>query len=173
MEEESLQELFNRYGDQTLLVFVSRIPPAKRGLASGQGNLPVVRYGDPVGVSPEIEKNMARAAEGPLRIHHPIVTKELPEPGREDLGLSQQLQGSMKTELAFLKGPLQSLDKLAPKDPAQSWRIPSLSSLLASMVRVSPVLLFLIVLPAFISEAPSTEREARDPVQTALAARQS
>ena len=119
VEEESPQELFDRHRDQTLLVFVSRIPPTKNDLALGQSNQPVIGYGNAVGVSPQIAKNMFRATEGALRIHHPVVAEKLPEPGREDLGLSQQLQGSMKTELAFAEGALQSLDELAPKDPAQ------------------------------------------------------
>jgi hypothetical protein len=71
-----------------------------------------------MGISPKIAKHMFWAAEGALAIHHPVVAEKLPEPGREDLGLSQQLQGSMKTELALAEGVLQSLDKLAPKDAA-------------------------------------------------------
>ena len=118
MEEESPQELLDRHGDQALFVFVSRIPPAKRDLTFGQGNQPMVGYGNPVGVSPEIALNVLQAAEGPLTIHHPIVTKEMLEPRREDLGLSQKLQGSMKMQSAIGKGALQGLGKLAPKDPA-------------------------------------------------------
>ncbi len=78
MQEEAAQELIERYGHQSLLIVVSRIPPAKSNLAFGQGNEPVIGYGDPVGVSPKIAKNMLRAAEGALAIHHPVVAEKLP-----------------------------------------------------------------------------------------------
>jgi hypothetical protein len=54
VEKESPQKLRNRHRDQTLFVLVSRISPAKCDLAFGQSNQPMVGYGDPVGVSPEI-----------------------------------------------------------------------------------------------------------------------
>ena len=54
MEQEAPQELLDGKRHQALFVFVSRIPPAKRDLAIGQGDEPVIRDGDAVGVSAEI-----------------------------------------------------------------------------------------------------------------------
>jgi hypothetical protein len=116
VEEESAQELLDRHGDQAVFVFVSRISPAKRDLARVQSHQPVVGQRDAVSVSTEITKNMFRAAEGPFAIHHPIVAEELPEPGRKGLGLSQKLQGSMKTELALGESMPESLGELASKN---------------------------------------------------------
>jgi hypothetical protein len=54
MEQEPPQELIDGKRHQALFVFVSRIPPAKRDLPIGQGDEPVIRDGDAVGVSAEI-----------------------------------------------------------------------------------------------------------------------
>jgi len=54
VEQEASQELLNGKRHQALFVFVRRIPPAKRDLAIGQGNEPVIGDGDAVGVGAEI-----------------------------------------------------------------------------------------------------------------------
>jgi len=90
VEKESSQELLDRQRHQALLVFVSRISPAKRDLTFRQGHQPVVRDGNAVGVSPEIAEDMLRPAERPLTIDHPVVAEKLPEPRGEYLGLSKQ-----------------------------------------------------------------------------------
>jgi hypothetical protein len=95
------------------------IPPAKRDLAIRQGNQSVVGDGDAVGVGAEILQDMLRSTEGSFAIDDPIMAKQLPEPGGEDLGLREEFEGAMEAELAWGEGALQSGHELAAKYPAQ------------------------------------------------------
>ena len=74
------------------------IPPAKRDLAIPQGDQPVVGDGDTVGVRAEIPQDMLRSSEGSLAVDDPVVAKQLSEPGREDLGLGEELEVAMEAE---------------------------------------------------------------------------
>src|SRR5271157_3252905 len=95
------------------------IPPAKGDLAIRQGDQSVVRDGDTVSVGTEIAQGMLGTPEGSFAVDDPVMAKQLPEPGREDLGLREELEGAMEAELALGEGALQSGDELAAKHPAQ------------------------------------------------------
>ena len=95
------------------------IPPAKRDLAIPQGDQSVVGDCDPVGVGAEISQDMLRSSEGWLAVDDPVMAKQWPEPGREDLGLGEELEVAMEAELALGESALQSGHELAAKHPAQ------------------------------------------------------
>ncbi len=79
----------------------------------------MVGDGDTVGVGTEIAQGMLRTSEGSFAVDDPIMAKQLPEPGGEDLGLREEFEGAMEAELALAEGALQSGHELAAKYPAQ------------------------------------------------------
>src|ERR1035441_2582719 len=95
------------------------IPPAKRDLAIRQGDQSVVGDGDAVGVGAEIEQDMLRTSEGSFAVDDPVMAKQLPEPGGEELGLDEELEVAMEAELGLGEGALQRGHELAAKHPAQ------------------------------------------------------
>ena len=119
MQEEAAPELLHRQRHQPLLVVMRGIPPAKRNLAIRQGNQPVVGDGDTVGVRAEISQDMLRSSEGSLAIHDPVMAKQLPQPGGEDLGLGEEFEVAIEAELALGEGALQSGHELAAKHSTQ------------------------------------------------------
>jgi len=62
---------------------------------------------------------MLRASEGSFAVDDPIMAKQLPEPGGEDLGLCEELEVAMEAELALGEGASQSGHELAAKHPTQ------------------------------------------------------
>ena len=80
MQQEAAQELLRWQRHQPLLVVIRGIPPAKCDLAIRQGNQPMVRDGDTVGVGAEILQDMLRSTEGSFAVDDPIMAKQLPEP---------------------------------------------------------------------------------------------
>jgi hypothetical protein len=73
----------------------------------------VVGDGDTVGVGTEIAQGMLRSSEGSFAVDDPVMAKQLPEPGGEDLGLREEFEGAMEAELALGENALQSGHKLA------------------------------------------------------------
>ncbi len=79
----------------------------------------MVGDGDTVGVGAEIAQGMLRTSEGSFAVDDPILAKQLPEPGGEDLGLREELEVAMEAELVLGEGALQRGHELAAKHPAQ------------------------------------------------------
>jgi hypothetical protein len=79
----------------------------------------VVGDGDTVGVGTEIAQGVLRTSEGLFAVDDPVLAKQLPEPGGEDLGLREELEVAMEAELALGEGALQGGHELAAKHPAQ------------------------------------------------------
>src|SRR3974390_1133756 len=116
MQQEAAQELIQRQGHQFLLIVVSRVPPEKGNLAIRKRNESMVGDGDAVGVAAQILEHILGASEGRLAVDHPVVSVvEGPQPGSEDLGLSQGGEVAIEAELAALEGGAEGEDKLAAK----------------------------------------------------------
>ena len=79
----------------------------------------MVGDGDAVGVGTEIAQGMLRTSEGSFAVDDPVMAKQLPEPGGEDLGLREEFEVAMEAELVLGKGALQSSHELAAKHPAE------------------------------------------------------
>lgn len=79
----------------------------------------MVGDGDAVGVGTEIEQDMLRTSEGSFAVDDPVMAKQLPEPGGEELGLGEELEVTMEAELGLGEGALQRGHELAAKHPAQ------------------------------------------------------
>jgi hypothetical protein len=55
---------------------------------------------------------MLWALEGTFRVDHPVVSEQWSEPGSKGFRLSEELQVSMKVELAVMKG---AFERLSPE----------------------------------------------------------
>ena len=76
----------------------------------------MVGDGHTVSVAAEIVQHIFGATEGRFQVDHPVLSKQRPQPGGKDLGLSEEFQISLEAELARLKSLLERIDKLAAKD---------------------------------------------------------
>src|ERR1700745_392435 len=76
----------------------------------------MVGDGHTVSVAAEILQHIFGATEGRFQVDHPVLSKQRPQPGGKDLGLSEEFQISLEAELAGLKSLLERINKLAAKD---------------------------------------------------------
>ena len=79
----------------------------------------MVRDGDTVGVGTEIAQGMLGTSEGSFAVDDPVMAKQLPEPGGEELGLGEELEVAMEAEFALGESAPQRGHELAAKHPAQ------------------------------------------------------
>ena len=99
-----------------MFVVVSGITPAKSDLTIDEGDQAMVGYGHAMSVAAQILQHILGATEGAFQVDHPVLSKQRPQPGGKDLGLSEELQISGEAELAILEGLLKRIDELAAKD---------------------------------------------------------
>ena len=75
----------------------------------------MVGDGHAMGVAAEILEHIFGATEGTFQIDYPVLSKQRPQPGGKDLGLSEEFQISLEAKLTVLKSLLESVDELAAK----------------------------------------------------------
>ena len=119
MQQEATQELIVRQTGELLFVVMSRIAPAKDHLAIGKGNQAMVGDGHAMGVAAEILQYVFRTTEGTFQVDHPRLSKQWPQPSREDLGFGEQLEVFGKAELTILEGLAKCCNKLATENLAE------------------------------------------------------
>ena len=98
---------------------VSRIAPAESDLAVAERDQAVVGDGHAMGVAAQIVHHVCGAPEGTFQVHHPVLSKQRPQPSGKDLGLSEEFQISLEAQLAILKSLLERINELAAKDFTQ------------------------------------------------------
>ncbi len=76
----------------------------------------MVGDGHAMGVAAQVLQHIFGATKGTLQVDHPGLPVQWPQPGGEDLGLSEELQVSFEAELAILESLLESVDKLTAED---------------------------------------------------------
>src|SRR5437016_1420210 len=101
------------------MVMMRRITPAKSDLAVSEGDQAMVGDGHTVSVAAQIVQHIFGATKGTFQVDHPVLPVQWPQPGGEDLGLSEEFQISLEAELAVLEGLLERIDELAAKDFTQ------------------------------------------------------
>ena len=79
----------------------------------------MVGDGHTVSVAAQIVQHIFGATEGTFQIDYPVLSKQRPQPGGKDLGLSEEFQISLEAKLTVLKSLLEGIDKLAAKDFTQ------------------------------------------------------
>jgi len=72
-----------------------------------------------VSVTAQVTEYMLWASERTFRVDHPVLSEQCSEPRSKGFRLSEELQGSMKVELAVMKGALERFVELAAKDSAE------------------------------------------------------
>src|SRR5947209_1896297 len=98
---------------------VGGIAPTKGNRSISKGNQAVVGNGHAMSVTAEITEYMLWASERRFRVDHPVLSEQWSEPGRKGSRLSEELQVSMKGELAVMKGALERFVELAAKDATE------------------------------------------------------
>ncbi len=79
----------------------------------------MVGNGHAMGVAAQIAEHIFWASERTLRVDHPVLSEHWSEPRRKGSRLSEELQVSMKVELAVMKGTLERFVELAAKDSSK------------------------------------------------------
>src|SRR6267378_3173435 len=98
---------------------MSGVTPAKGDLLVGEGDQSVVGDGYAMGVTAQIAEYMLRPSERWFRVDHPVLLEQWSQPGSKGFRLSEELQVSMKVELAVMKGTLERFVEFAAKDNAE------------------------------------------------------
>ena len=119
MEEEAAQELVDGQRQESLLVGMCGIPPAKGDVALFEGHGSAVGDGDAMRVPAEIAQRVLRSAEGRLGIDDPVVAEQGAQPCGEALRFDEGREVAVEREPVLEEGGLQPGDELTAKDPAQ------------------------------------------------------
>ncbi len=119
VQQEATEEFIERESHQALFVLVNGVAPAEGDLLLGKRDQAMVGDGHAMGVTAQITEHMLWAPEWAFRIDHPILSEQWSEPRSKGFRLSEELQVSMKGELAVLKSALECLVELAAKDSAE------------------------------------------------------
>ena len=98
---------------------MSGVTPAKRDLLVGEGDQSVVGDGYAMGVTAQIAEYMLRPSERWFRVDHPVLSEQWSQPGSKGFRLSEELQVSLKVELAVREGVFECLVELAAEDATQ------------------------------------------------------
>src|SRR5437660_960964 len=98
---------------------VGGIAPTKGNRSISKGNQAVVGNGHAMSVTAQITEHIFWASERTFCVDHPVLSEHWSEPGRKGSRLSEELQVSMKVELAVPKGTLERFVELAAKDSAK------------------------------------------------------
>ena len=100
------QELIDRHSQESLLVFMSGISPAKRNPVIPERDETAIGDRHAMRVGAEVAKHLLGSAESWFAIDHPAVAEELAEKTMEDFGLRQRLELSVELKLPRREGLL-------------------------------------------------------------------
>ena len=104
MEEKAAKEFVGRERERADLAPVSIVLPPKGDGVVGHGDEPVIRDGDAVGVAREVVQDMARAAKGWLRVHHPRLTIERSQERAEGHVSGERCEAAREIQATLPKG---------------------------------------------------------------------
>src|SRR5215469_5646286 len=119
MQQKAAEELVDRERQQFLFVVVGGIAPTKGDLSVSKLDQSMVGDGHAMGVTAQIAEHIFWASERTLCVDHPVLSEHWSEPRRKGSRLSEELQVSMKVELAVPKGTLECVVELAAEDGAK------------------------------------------------------
>ena len=89
MQQEATQELIDRQSQESLLVLVNGISPAKRNLVIHERDETAMGDRHPVRVGAEIAQHLLGSAESWFAVDHPAQGEELADEGAKQSGLRQ------------------------------------------------------------------------------------
>jgi hypothetical protein len=120
MQQETTQELIGRQSEESFLVFVSGVSPAKRDLVIQEGNEPAIGDRHPMRISAEVAQHLLGPAEGRLAVDHPSRRIKLTDQTPKQFGLSHAAKQAVKPELSGSVSLLERFEKLAAEDFAEN-----------------------------------------------------
>jgi len=95
------------------------VSPTKGDVVLVDRDQAVVGNGDAVSVAAEIFQNMCGTSKGWFAVNHPFMTEEWPQESGKSLGVDQEHQLSMESELVAGEGALEGGYELAAKNAAE------------------------------------------------------
>ena len=120
MQQEATQELFGRQSEESFLVFIGGVSPAKRDLVILERNEPWIGNGNAMGVSAEIAQHLLGSAERRLAVDYPARRIKLTDQTPKQFGLRQAAKQAATPELSGSVGLLERFEKLAAEDLAEN-----------------------------------------------------
>lgn len=120
MQQKTTQELIGRQREESFLVFMSGISPAKRDLVIQEGNEPGIGNRNAMRVSAEVAQHLLRSAERRLAVDHPSRRMQLADQTPKQSGLRQTAKQAVKPELSGSVSLLKRFEKLAAEDFAEN-----------------------------------------------------
>ena len=120
MQQKTPQELIGGQSEESFLVFMSGVSPAKRDLVIQQGNEPAIGNRNAMGISAEIAQHLLGAAERRLAVDHPSRRMKLTDQTPKQFGLRQAVKQAVKMELSGSVSLLERFEKLAAEDFAEN-----------------------------------------------------
>jgi hypothetical protein len=120
MQQKPTQELIDRQSQESLLVFMSGISPAKRNPVIHERDETAIGDRHAMGVSAEVAKHLLRSAESWFAIDHPARNKQLTYKTPKQSGLRQTLEEAMELELSGCISLLERGDEFPTEELAES-----------------------------------------------------
>jgi hypothetical protein len=120
MQQKPTQELIDRQSQESLLVFMSGISPAKRNSVIHERDETAIGDRHAMGVSAEVAKHLLRSAESWFAIDHPARNKQLTYKTPKQSGLRQTLEEAMELELSGCISLLERGDEFPTEELAES-----------------------------------------------------
>jgi hypothetical protein len=114
------QELGGRERHEALLVSACIILPAESDLFPIKGDQSVIADGNAMSIAAQVAKDRCWTRHRLLDIDDPVFPAQRLKKSPESLGIFQRPGGAAETQLVSAIGTLQSVEKLAPKDPLQN-----------------------------------------------------
>ena len=89
VQQETAQELIDRQSEESFLVFMSGVSPAKRNLVVHERDEAVIGDRHPMSVGAEVAKHLLGAAESWFAVDNPPRNEQLTDETPKQFGLSQ------------------------------------------------------------------------------------
>jgi hypothetical protein len=106
MKKETAEKLIGTKCHEAFPVVVSRVSEAERDLFAVEGDQPVIRDGNAMGISSEVSEHLIGSAERWFAVDDPTVAEQLSEKTPKQPWLSERLELPVEPEFARCKGLL-------------------------------------------------------------------
>ena len=120
MQQKPTQELIDRHSQESLLVFMSGISPAKRNPVIHERDETAIGDRHAMRVGAEVVKHLLGSAESWFAIDHPARNKKLTDKTPKQSGLRQTSEEAMELELSGCISLLERGDEFPTEELAES-----------------------------------------------------
>jgi hypothetical protein len=120
MQQKATEEFIDRQSQESLLVSMSGVSPAKGDLVIQEGNETAIGDGNAMSVGAEVTKHLLGSAERRFAVDHPVRRVKLTDQTPEQPGLSQAAKQAVELELSGSMSLLERFEKLAAENFAEN-----------------------------------------------------